>query len=162
MRCLLSAVLVLMPIVAFADPAGIQMQNAWSRPMPAGATGVVYMTITDQGGPDVLKGVSSPVAASATLHESFDDHGVMKMRPVGSLPVAPDKPVTLAPGGYHVMLMGLKKRLRTGDSFPLTLTFEHAQPLTVQVKVATGGAAASTSSDMANMPGMSRMPATKP
>jgi copper(I)-binding protein len=43
--------------------------------------------------------------------------------------------VTLAPGGYHLMLMGLKAPLRAGDTFPLTLQFEHAPPLTVTVAV---------------------------
>jgi len=42
------------------------------------------------------------------------------MRPVAALPVQPGNPVTLAPGGYHIMLMGLKQQLKQGDSFPVT------------------------------------------
>jgi copper(I)-binding protein len=65
----------------------------------------------------------------------------MKMRPVSSIPLDPGKPVTLKPGGYHVMLTGVKGPLKPGDSFPLTLTFAHAQPITVTAKVeAMGGA----------------------
>jgi periplasmic copper chaperone A len=66
----------------------------------------------------------------------------MKMRPVAALPVAPGKPVTLSPGGYHVMLMGLKQPLIKGESFPLMLTFEHASPITVRVQVENAGAGA--------------------
>ena len=57
----------------------------------------------------MLTGVTTPVAAEAALHQSINDHGVTKMRPVGSLPIESGKPVTLAPGGYHIMLMGLKQ-----------------------------------------------------
>ena len=52
----------------------------------------------------------------------------MKMRPVGPLPIEPGKPVTLAPGGYHIMLSGLKRSLKQGDSFPITLSFAKAGP----------------------------------
>jgi hypothetical protein len=64
----------------------------------------------------------------------------MKMRSVAALPVAPGKPVVLSPGGYHVMLMGLKQPLVEGESFPLTLTFEHGPPVTVHVQVQRAGA----------------------
>jgi len=56
------------------------------------------------------------------VHQSIVDGGVMKMRPVASLPIESDKPMTLAPGGYHIMLSGLKQALKQGDSFPITLT----------------------------------------
>ena len=87
---------------------GIHVDHVWSRAAMAGHEGVVYLTITDTGTPDTLTGVTTPVAAEAALHQSIDDHGVMKMRPVGSLPIESGKPVTLAPGGYHIMLMGLE------------------------------------------------------
>ena len=64
----------------------------------------------------------------------------MKMRPVAAIALDPGKPVTLSPGGYHAMLMGLKSPLEAGDGFPLTLTFEDAQPITVTVKVEAVGA----------------------
>jgi periplasmic copper chaperone A len=145
MRSLLIALLTLLPAVALANPMGIQIEHVWSRAMPAGATGVVYLTVTNQGPPDTLTGVASPVAASAGLHETINDHGVMKMRPVTSLPVGPGKPITLAPGGYHIMLMGLRQALVAGTSFPVTLTFAKAGTVTVTATVQAAGAA---------MPGM--------
>jgi copper(I)-binding protein len=141
MRSWLIAMLTLVSAVALADPAGIRIDHVWSRAMPAGATGVVYLTVTNQGAPDALTGVATPVAASAGLHETIDDHGVMKMRPVASLAVTSDKPVMLTPGGYHIMLTGLKQALVAGTSFPLTLTFAKAGRITVTARVQAMGAA---------------------
>jgi len=142
MRSWLIVLLTLVSAVALADPVNIRIDHVWSRAMPAGATGVVYFTITNHGAPDALTSVATPVAASAGLHESIDDHGVMKMRPVASLAVTPGNPVTLAPGGYHIMLMGLKHALVAGTSFPLTLTFENAGSITVTAMVQAMGATA--------------------
>ena len=139
MRRWLSLLLLLLPTLAFADTAPIQVRNAWSRAMPAGAVGVVYLTATDTGPPDTLFGVASPIATTASLHESFSDSGVMKMRPVASLPIADGKPITLQPGGYHIMLMGLKQALVAGQSFPLTLNFAKAGSITVNVAVQAMG-----------------------
>ena len=50
--------------------------------------------------------------------------GVMKMREVEGLELKPGDMITFAPGGYHIMLIGLKAPLKVGDSFPLTLTFQ--------------------------------------
>ena len=99
MRLLFAALLFAAPSVAFADQAGIQLDHVWSRAAMAGRVGVVYLTITDTGAPDVLTGAASPVAAKAELHESLDDHGIMKMRSVATLPIDSGHPITLAPGG---------------------------------------------------------------
>ena len=141
--------------VADTDQSGISFDHVWARPTPGAATtGVTYFTVIDKGQPDRLVGVSSPVAAAAELHETANDNGVMKMRPVQSVALAPGKPVMFKPGGYHVMLMGLKNPLKAGDSFPLTLTFEHAQPITVTAKVEAAGTAVMGHGDMPGMPGM--------
>jgi periplasmic copper chaperone A len=145
MRFLLAVVLVTLPVTAFADEAGIHVDHVWSRAAMAGHEGVVYLTITDTGRPDTLTGVTTPIAAEAALHQSVDDHGVAKMRPVASLPIEAGKPVMLAPGGYHIMLMGLKQTLKQGDSFPVTLRFEKAGQVTAMATVEKAGA---------EMPGM--------
>jgi copper(I)-binding protein len=140
MRPLLAAVLLAVPLAAFADEAGVHVDHAWSRAAMAGHEGAVYLTITDTGTQDTLTGVATPVAAKADLHETINDNGVMKMRPVASLTVAPGKPVTLAPGGYHIMLTGLKQALKQGDSFPVTLSFANAGQVTVTATVEKAGA----------------------
>ena len=158
MRTLLTAILMPMPFTAFADEAGIQVDHVWARAAPAGHEGAVYLTITDGGAaPDTLTGVTTPVAAEAALHQSIDDHGVMKMRPVGPLPIEPGKPVTLAPGGYHIMLSELKRSLKQGDSFPITLSFAKAGQVTATASVAKAGATM-PSMDHGNMSGMGTMP----
>jgi hypothetical protein len=138
---LASALCALVPgmaTVAAAEQDGIAVADAWSRPAMAGRTGIVYLTVTDSGAPDRLVGASSPVAAKATLHESIDDHGVMKMRSVQDLPVQPGKPLKLAPNGYHIMLEGLKQPLQVGQSFPVTLSFAHAGKVTATAMVQQG------------------------
>jgi copper(I)-binding protein len=128
--------------VVAADPSAISLEHVWARATPGTATtGAVYLTLTDNGRPDRLVGVSTPIAAMAGVHETIQDNGVMKMRPVaGGIALDPGKPVTFTPGGYHIMLMGLKSPLKAGDSFPLTLAFEHAQSITVSVHVEAMGA----------------------
>jgi hypothetical protein len=125
------------------NPQGIVVSNAWARASAGAATtGAAYFTVTDNAVADRLTGASTPAAGKAELHETRNENGVMQMRAVPALSLEPGKPITLAPGGYHVMLMGLKKPLKVGESFPLTLTFEKASPITVQVQVAAAGAAA--------------------
>jgi copper(I)-binding protein len=133
-----------MPGMAAEAPAGaaIVASEAWARATPPnGRTAAAYLTLTDNGPPDHVVGASTPVAGSASVHETTNDNGVMKMRAVPSLPLDTGKPVAFAPGGYHVMLMDLKHPLKAGDHFPLTLTFEHAPKLTVEVAVQAMGAA---------------------
>ena len=84
--------------------------------------------------------IAAPVATRAELHESFTEQGVSKMRGIAALPITAGNPVTLAPGGYHIMLMGLKQQLKEGDSFPVTLTFDHSGQLTTTVTVRRSGA----------------------
>jgi periplasmic copper chaperone A len=149
---LLAAALFAAP--AFAQPSPIQIEHAWSRAALAGHTGVVFLTITDTGAPDRLVSIASPVAAKAELHESFVDQGVTKMRPVAALAVAPGKPATLKPGGYHIMLVELKQALKEGDTVPLTLTFEKAGPVSVTATVEKAGASAMPMTDHGQMGGM--------
>lgn len=133
--------LALAPVMSLAQSDGIEIENAWSRAAMQGRVGVVYLTIIDHGAADQLTGVSSPLADKAELHESFSEGGVSKMRPAASLALESGKPAVLAPGGYHIMLMNLKRPLNQGDKFPITLTFANAGQMTVQVEVQKPGAA---------------------
>jgi copper(I)-binding protein len=136
---LAAALIVAGPVLAQA-PA-VHVENAWARATAANAmSGGVFLTVTDSGAPDRLVGASTPVAATAELHETINDNGVMRMRPVAGLAVETGKPVVLKPGSYHVMLMGLRRQLKPGDSFPISLTFEKAGTVTATVTVAAAGA----------------------
>ena len=147
MRSLLAAVLIALPMGAMADPP-IAVDHAWSRAAMAGREGVVYLTITNSGAPDRVTAVSTPVATNAEVHQTINDNGVMKMRAVKSLEIDQGTSVTLAPSGYHIMLMDLKQALKQGESFPVTLTFAKAGPITATALVEKAGATSMTPGDM--------------
>jgi copper(I)-binding protein len=123
---LLSFAVAFWPLAGMAADAGLSVERAWARPAAVGQMGVVYLTVKDTGAPDRLVGVRTPVANDAQLHESKMAGDVMEMRAVQAVPVTPGQPLVLAPGGYHIMLVGLKQPLKVGDSVPLTLIFEKA------------------------------------
>ena len=136
---LLISALFALALPALADDAGpIQVTDAKARPTAPGInTGVVYLQLKNHGdSDDTLTGVSTPVAAKAELHKTIDSGGVAKMDAVASLPVKANGNATLAPGGLHIMLIGLKQQLKLGDNFPLTLDFAKAGPVTVTATVA--------------------------
>ncbi len=98
-------------------------------------TSAVYMTITTSGDPDRLVAATSPAAQAVELHASLQEGGVSKMQRLEAVPVAADAPAHLEPGGYHIMLIGLAAPLDEGATVPLTLTFEKAGEVTLDVPV---------------------------
>lgn len=140
------------PARAQAGTAAPRADAAWARPTVQGqAAGGAYLRITGGDAPDRLVGASAAaVAKTVELHTMQMDGNVMRMREVAAIDVAPGKPVELAPGGLHLMLTGLQRPLENGSSFPLTLRFEKAGAVTVDVKVTAtppAGAAASPAHD---------------
>lgn len=127
------ALVAILPAVAGAaavrDVAAgaLRITDPWSRPAP-GKVGAGYMTVTNTGPiPDRLIGGESPLADRLEIHEMSMDGGVMRMRKLDrGLTLAPDATVRLEPGGYHIMLIGLKRPLKLGQTVPATLRFERA------------------------------------
>jgi hypothetical protein len=104
--------------------AEVTVKEPWVRATVAQqkASGA-FMTLTSTS--DVkLVSASSPVAETVEVHEMAIENDVMKMRAVSAIPLPAGKPVELKPGGYHVMLMGLKQPLQAGDTVPVTLVIE--------------------------------------
>lgn len=128
---------------ASAMKAGdIAILQPFARATPA-KVGGVFLTIRNTGASaDKLVKAESPVAASVELHTHVKDGDAMRMRPVENVPVPANGQVALEPGGYHIMMIGLKQALKEGDSVPLTLTFEQAGKVTLQVPVQKAGATA--------------------
>ena len=157
MRKMLLAATLMLAVPVFAASASaqdssVQVSHAWARATaPSAMSGGAFLTLTAHGHADALVSASTPVAKMAELHETVNDKGVMKMLPVHKLALQPDAPVMFKPGSYHIMLMQLQHPLKQGDSFPLTLHFEHAPPQTVKVMVEGPGAAG----PMDGMSGMS-------
>lgn len=129
---------------AAATAGSITIAAPWSRATaPGAANGACFFVATNAGGEaDRIVAASSPVAQKAELHTHRQEDGVMKMRQVEAIDVKPGEPATLRPGGLHVMLMGLKEPLKQGATFPVTLTFAKAGPVTVEVTVQEAGAMA--------------------
>ena len=122
---------------------GLVLSHAWARATPGGAeVGGGYLTIENKGtAPDKLLGGSSPAAAEIEVHEMAMKNEVMTMRPVsGGLSIPPGQTITFAPGGYHIMMMGLKAPLKQGDRVPMTLQFEKAGKVDVTFDVQSIGA----------------------
>jgi hypothetical protein len=125
---------------ALAQPTQLEVDHAWARATPGKAdNGAAYVTITSPTA-DRLVSASTPVAKKAELHTMSMQGMVMKMRPISGVDIPAGQPVSLKPGGEHIMLMGLNEQLREGRSFPLTLDFEKAGPRTVTVTVEKAGA----------------------
>lgn len=136
----------------------IKIKNAWSRPVSIGEkadtsathsdgqsemkgmmdyNGVVYMTIYNHGGEaDKLIGAESDVCERVELHQSMMEGDRMMMRKIDEgLKIPPMEKVEMRPGGYHLMLMGLKRSLKPGEEFRITLRFEKSGAQTVTAKV---------------------------
>jgi copper(I)-binding protein len=142
------AALLFVATQALADEVKVGdlvVAHLWARATPTGArTGAGYLTVENHGqADDRLVGVTSPAAAKAELHLMSMDGGVMRMRPAqGGIAIAAGKSVTLAPNGYHIMLMGLNAPLKQGDKVAMTLMFEKAGKLDVELDVQAIGAPA--------------------
>lgn len=116
--------------------ADVSVTAPWARAsIIAARPGAAYLTLETTEA-DRLISVTTPIAERATIHavETGEDD-IARMRALDALDLRANVPVTLEPGGMHIMLMGLTGRLVEGGSFPLTLTFETAGEVMVEVPV---------------------------
>ncbi len=151
--------IILTRFIFTASPSvpSIQVENAWARPAEANLTSssshdshsmnpqaestettstAVYMVIRNLGRtPDRLVEVSTDMAAKSEIHQTVRSGDIMQMQPISALEIPPQGEVRLEPGGYHIMLMGLRQSLRVGDSLTLTLNFEKSGRVEVKVTV---------------------------
>jgi len=138
-RLLLLIVVLALTAAACGGDGGVEIDDPWARSSARMQNaGAVYMTINAGGDGDTLIGVSvdSSVAMMAELHEtSMNDEGTMAMQQVPNMPIPADGELSLEPGSFHIMLMQLAEPLETGAEFPVTLTFENAGEVTVDVEV---------------------------
>jgi copper(I)-binding protein len=116
--------------------AVVEIKDAWCKPTPNGAqAGACYLTV-ESNVANRLTGVATPMATSSMIHDMSMEGGMMKMSEItGGLPLAAKAEVKLAPGGKHIMLMGLTAPLVEGTSVPVTFTFSDTPAMTVQAAV---------------------------
>jgi copper(I)-binding protein len=145
---LLATAIVMVAISAAGTLAGdvkvgdITVEGPWARASAGKAkAGAAFMTLNNAGATDDrLTGVSAGVSDKAQLHTHIKEGDIMRMRPVEAIDVPAGGVAALEPGGHHVMFMGLHEPLKEGETFPLTLTFEKAGEVTVEVMVMKVGA----------------------
>ena len=138
----LSMALIGALLATHASGAGtLRVEHAWARATAGSAkVGAAYLTVFNDGTDmDRLMAAASPVAAKAELHSVVMEGGVMSMRPVEAVEVHPGEPVVLQPGGIHIMLMGLKRPLKEGETIPMRLAFERAGVVEFEVLVLKAG-----------------------
>ena len=148
-----TALLALGGPMSFAPAAdekqSIHLDNAWARKAPMGGqaggghaapgakgNGAVYVRITNHGkAADALVSAASDASDAVELHETLNEGGVMKMRPLSKMAVPADGKLEMKPGGHHIMLLGLRRDLKPGDKVAVTLTFEKAGTMSIEASV---------------------------
>lgn len=120
---------------------GIEIRGAWMRPTAQGDNGAVYFVLHNYSSKtDELVVASSDSAEAVELHESMImDGDVMEMNMLTSLPLEASADVEFAPGGLHIMLVGLKEEAKFGDSIEITLHFKNSEDIIVYVPVQESG-----------------------
>ncbi|WP_028695550.1 copper chaperone PCu(A)C [Pseudomonas cremoricolorata] len=118
----------------------LHIAHPWSLALPPNAPNVAAYFVVHNNGQedDRLLSVDTPLSADAQLHEHVQGAGgAMKMQQVDSIEVPAGKDLTFAPSAYHVMILQPQDRslLVAGQRFPLTLHFQRAGDVTVQVAV---------------------------
>ena len=119
------------------DKGDLRVGHPWTRATPPGAkVAAGYLSVRNSGKePDRILNASSPAAERVELHVQMREGDVMKMREVQSVEVPPGQSRMLRPGSLHLMLVGLRKPLSRGENIPLTLRFERAGELRVELEV---------------------------
>ncbi len=120
-KLFLATLIAAISVPAIAD---VSVADAWVRATVAQqrVTGAfMHLTSDDDAR---LVSASSPAAEMVEIHEMTMQNNVMKMGPIEGLDLPAGKVVELKPGGYHVMLMGLKAQVKDGEVVPLVLVIE--------------------------------------
>jgi copper(I)-binding protein len=144
------------PAAALAGPK-ISVENAWARPAivgsmratpkmqgmsemsGSGTTSAAYFVILNQGSEaDTLIGAASGIASKTELHETRFVGDLAEMVPVSQLDVPAGGRIEFKPGGYHVMLEGLKQDLKVGETIKLTLQFAKSGAISLDVPIQMG------------------------
>lgn len=124
-----------------ASAPGLEISGGFFRAAPmAGGNGAGFVTIHSTGPADVLLAFSTPACERPELHTHIHEDGIMKMRQVPSIEVPAGGNAVLQPGGLHLMCIGLTAKLAMGDLVPVTLEFQNAGKVEVNLPVKGPGA----------------------
>jgi len=120
----------------------LRVENAWAAPTPSGVdVSAGYLTVVNGASTaDALVAVSTPRAQRVEIHEMRMDGSVMHMRAVSRLDITAGRSVSLAPGGRHLMFIGVTQPFVEGETIPVRLSFERAGEIDVSLPVRSAGA----------------------
>ena len=121
MRSIFTSVLILLATAGIASAAPTA-RDAWIRLVPGQENASAYVSLTTTAD-DALVSVESNCCSSVEIHEMSMDGDVMQMRQVKEVKLPAGKTVTLAPMGFHIMLIGLDDAPENGSALPLTLNY---------------------------------------
>jgi copper(I)-binding protein len=137
-RILLAAIVFATAALGHSQEKGdIQVRHPWARATPPGAkVGAAYLEIRNLGSqPDRLVSATTAVAKRVEMHITEHAAGVAKMRQLQAFEVPARERLALRPGGAHLMLVDLTRPLAKGERFAMTLRFERAGEVAVEVEV---------------------------
>ncbi|MDO8607959.1 MAG: copper chaperone PCu(A)C [Phaeospirillum sp.] len=143
MKMVLAAAAALLLLGAQANAADIEVAAPFMRAAPVvGGNGAAFLTISNHGSDDRLTGAQADISKAVELHTHVKDGDIYRMRKVDALAVPMHGTVALKPGGDHIMFIGLTAPVKEGAMVPLTLVFEKAGKIVVNVPVQAAGAMA--------------------
>jgi periplasmic copper chaperone A len=114
----------------------VSVEKPWARPTPPSAKlGAGYLTVVNAGAADRLVGAASPAAARVEMHVTMRDGEIMRMREVKAFELPAKGRLELKPAGAHLMFVDLKRPFKAGDKVPVTLKFEKAGEVKIDLQV---------------------------
>ena len=123
-------------LTILSNNPSIKIENAWVRPAGKGMNSALYFNIASTNGKaDVLYKVASPAAELVQMHETIDQNGLAEMKRVKSVSIPANILVEFKPGGYHVMLINLKRDLKAGEKISFVFYFKKAGKIRIQAEV---------------------------
>ena len=135
----------------------IEIKGAWAR-ASVSKNGAAYLNIQNHGDrAHLLIGAETPLAKKVEIHIHTMDGQIMRMRKTDRIGIAPNKSIKMAPGGIHLMLLNLERKLQQGEEFPLVLKFQSIDPINIKVKVEGIGAMRGSSGEKRDISGHKHM-----
>jgi len=129
------AIIGILALAASPSLAQVTVHDPWVRAtVPEQKTTGGFMTLTSPTDARLVS-VSSPIAGLTEVHQMTMENGVMRMRAVSSIEIPAGKQVQLKPGGFHIMLMNLKRQVKEGETVPITLVIEEKGGKRVPIEV---------------------------
>ncbi|MFT5757758.1 MAG: copper(I)-binding protein [Alteromonadaceae bacterium] len=132
-RILIALSILLFSHLGHATSNALSFTEPWIRLLPPTVMHTAaYVTINNSANtPDTLLNVTSPAVNSLSVHQTKNVDGMMKMLSADDLLIPADGKTYLAPGGYHIMLMGLESPLVENQKITITFEFKHAGKIDV-------------------------------